>query len=266
MILLAIDIGNTQITFGVFTRTKKNQTDYNLQKSWRLQTFPHSTSDEYGLKIQSLLNQSPFAIETIEGIILASVVPSLTSVFSTLSQNYFNQTAKIVQETIHCPIENLYNTPQEVGADRIVNSFAAYHRVKSACVVVDFGTATTFDCITSQGAYSGGLIVPGPLLAAESLARHTAKLPKASIEKPVHLIGKTSLESIQSGLYYGYNALVDGILTRLEKEMDHPLSVLATGGLASLISKDSQWISDKNIVPNLTLEGLAKIFLEESNR
>lgn len=263
--LLAIDIGNTNLTIGVFrtgdpkpTRFKLSPKShsYVLEASWRLSTQPNATADEYGTKLLDLLHYASIERLQIEAIAVASVVPPLNPSFEQIAQKYFNLKALFVGQNLKSPIPNLYENPKEVGADRIVNAAAAFARFGGPCVVVDFGTATTFDCVTRKGEYAGGIIVPGPVLAAESLALRTAKLPKVDMAKPGRLIGKNTTESIQSGLYYGYTALIDGLLDRLLAEMGRQTKIAATGGLASLIAGDSRHIRKEAIVPDLTLEGL----------
>jgi len=254
--LLAIDIGNTNITLGVFSET--------LVSSWRLSTQPNATSDEYGTKILDLFHYATLERAKINAVAVASVVPSLTSLFQELTKKYFDLDAFIIDENVKNTLPNLYDNPKEVGADRIVNAVAALERVGAPCLVVDFGTATTFDCITKDKKYAGGLIVPGPNLSAESLALHTAKLPRVAFLKPAKLIGKSTVESIQSGLYYGYVELVDGLCERLKKELGSGCKIISTGGLASALAKDSKTIKPNSIYPNLTLEGIKLIW--ERNR
>ncbi len=251
--LLAIDIGNTNITLGVFRKKK-------LLQSWRLATLAGGTADEYGIKVMDILHYSRIESARITGVAVASVVPVLTDVFKELTQKYFKRKPFVIGEMGTIKMKNLYDDPREVGADRIVNASAAFRRFGGPCVVVDFGTATTFDCITQRGEYAGGLIVPGPNLAAQSLALHTAKLPKVNITRPGRLIGKTTSGSIQSGLYYGYIALVDGLIEKIKKELGSGTKVIATGGLASLIAPDSKTIDKNRIIPDLTLEGICLIY------
>ncbi len=274
--LLAIDIGNTNITLGIFkgpalkelskpsraarifTSPAKSQSS--LVKSWRINTHPRGTADEYGTKALDLLHYSALERASITAVAIASVVPTLTGVFKDLTEKYFGLKPFVIGETGSISMINLYDNPKEVGADRIVNAAAAFKRFGGPCIVVDFGTAATFDCITKRGEYAGGIIVPGPNLAAESLSLHTAKLPKVSLSKPDRLIGKNTVGSIQSGLYYGYVALVDGLIEKIKKELGLATKIIATGGLASLIAPDSRYIDKDKIFPDLTLEGICLIY------
>ncbi|MBI3012406.1 MAG: type III pantothenate kinase [Elusimicrobia bacterium] len=272
--LLAIDIGNTNVTLGIFKisslkgggKSPRGRSSWlsaaapTLVKSWRISTLVSATTDEYGTKILDLFHYAAIERLNVKAAAIASVVPSLTSVFQEIAQTYFNLKPFVVGENTKVTIANLYENPKEVGADRILNAVAASAKFGTPCVVVDFGTATTFDCVTKKGEYAGGLIVPGPILASESLSLHTAKLPKVGIEKPGRLIGRTTVESIQSGLYYGYVSLVDGVIERLKQEMGNETKVVATGGLAALLSKDSKFIQPELIFPHLTLEGLCMLW------
>jgi len=271
--LLAVDIGNTNITLGVFNTNLETQQNSRIEiipirqpkttpltVSWRLSTTPSATADEYGTKILDLMHYAVIERRQIKAIAIANVVPSLTPIFEELSQKYFKIKPLIIGKNVKIPIPNLYDNPKEVGADRIVNALAVYARFGGPCIVVDFGTATTFDCITKKGEYAGGIIVPGPILAAESLALHTAKLPKVEMAKPQHLIGKNTVESIQSGLYFGYLSLVDGLIERLRTDLGKNAKIVATGGLASLIASDSIFIRKENVIPDLTLEGIYLLY------
>lgn len=267
--LLAIDIGNTNVTLGVFktVRAGAGTSERGARlpdRSWRLATASGATADEYGIKLLDLLHYSQIEQGAITAVAIASVVPVLTSVFLELSQRYFNIRAFVIDENTRLPIRNLYDNPKEVGADRLVNASAAYARFGGPCMVVDFGTATTFDCVNGRAEYAGGIIVPGPALSAESLALHTAKLPKVSIAKPERLVGKSTIESIQSGLYYGYLKLVDGLVEKLIDELGRSTQVVATGGLAGLLAVDSKYIRPDQIFPDLTLEGICLLY--ERNR
>ncbi len=255
--LLAIDIGNTNITLGVFGE--------NLVASWRLSTSPTATKDEYGTKILDLFHYATLQRTKIKGVAVASVVPALTPVFQEITKTYFDLDAFIIDEKIKNVLPNLYENPKEVGADRIVNAQAALEKAGAPCIVVDFGTATTFDCITRERKYGGGIIVPGPNLAAESLSLHTAKLPRVAFLKPSGLIGKNTVESIQSGLYYGYVELVDGLCQRLKRELGSSCKIIATGGLALAIAADSKYIKPQAVYPNLTLEGIKIIWERNKN-
>lgn len=274
--LLAIDIGNTNISIGLLqiqkeasrggrirlsSQSAESMTTSNLIiQSWRLATYRSSTVDEYGTKILDLLQYSTIERNKIKAVAIASVVPPLTPVFEELSQKYFKLKAFVIKGNDKFPMPILYDNPQDVGADRIVNAIAAYSKFGGPCIIVDFGTATTFDCVTKKGEYAGGLIVPGPALAAETLSLHTAKLPKVEIAKPNRLIGKNTVESIQSGLYYGYLSLIDGLLDRLKNELGTNTKIVVTGGLASLIVENSKHIKKEMLLPNLTLEGISMVW------
>jgi type III pantothenate kinase len=185
---------------------------------------------------------------------VASVVPVLDKVFSEMTEKYFHKKAYFVRGQSQKLMKILYDNPKEVGADRIANAAAAFHYYKKSCIIIDFGTATTFDCIGKKGEYIGGVIVPGPHLAAEALNRRTAKLPRVEIKKPKTVIGKTTVASIQSGIYYGYIGLIREILYKIVKEMKGNPFVIATGGLAGLISNDIKEV--KKVDSDLTLEGI----------
>ena len=272
--LLAIDIGNTNITIGLFRvhgskenskllRSKLDSVNLGYSSplfSCRLSTSLTATADEIGTKILDLLHYKAIERGKINALAIASVVPVLSQVFMEVASSYFNLKAYFIDEKTKIPIQNLYENPKEVGADRIVNAVSAYLKFGAPCLVVDFGTATTFDCVTKKGEYVGGVIVPGPNLSSESLSLHTAKLPKVAIQKPAKVIGRNTVEAIQSGLYFGYIALVDGVVERLKKELGENTKIIATGGLASLISQDSKTIKKEMIFPDLTLEGIIKLW------
>lgn len=267
--LLAIDVGNTNVSLGVFRvikdAPKQSRSRISshpsvpppqLIASWRLATSVVSTSDEYGTKILDFLHYATIPRVEIKAVAVASVVPPLNGVFEELAFKYFKIKPYLINERSKIPLSNLYENPKEVGADRIVDSVAAYVRFGGPVIVVDFGTATTFDCVTKKGEYAGGVIVPGPALASESLSQRTANLPRVEIAKPDHLIGKNTVESIQSGLYYGYISLVDGIIDRLKSELGSGTKIVSTGGLASLIAGGSKHVRSDLIQPDLTLEGI----------
>ena len=250
--LLAIDVGNTNITFGIFSES--------------LRTFPLKTESAKKKNFSSeLLKLVGSSRATLDGVAIASVVPWVDPVLKKFTRHCLGiRRPFFIDERARMPIRNIYHDPKEVGADRIVNAVAAWERFHQPVVVVDFGTATTFDCITGKGEYAGGLIVPGPDMASESLNLKTAKLPFVRISKPSRLIGKTTKESIQAGLFYGYVSLVDGILLRLVKELGPRCKTIATGGLASLIAGSSRRLKKTSVYPNLTLEGIWLVW--EMNR
>src|SRR5262245_60375505 len=220
---------------------------------WRLSTQKERTVDEYGILLRNL-----FALEKIDAkkyrrLIIASVVPPLDPVLHEMVSSYFSVDPLFVtHENAGIPI--LYDNPREVGADRIVNAVAVVHKYGHPAIVVDFGTATTFDAITSDGEYRGGVIAPGIVISAEALYEHAAKLPRIEIQKPSNIIGTSTITSMQSGLFFGYVALVDGILTRMKKELGPNTRVIGTGGQAAFISQETKLI--ETVDPNLTLDGL----------
>jgi len=254
--LLAIDVGNTHITVGLFR-------DKILKHTWRLNTHRHYTADELGVHFLNLLATRNLDASMLGGVCIASVVPSLDEPLKTMSRTYLRQTPVVVGPGTRLGIKNLYKKPEEVGADRLVNAVAVHALYRKPVIVVDFGTATTFDCISAKGEYLGGAICPGLELAGEWLATHTAKLPRVAFQSaPAKAIGKTTKESLQSGLFWGYIALVEGLLQRLRKEMSGSPVVVITGGLSSLIGPHVKTAT--RIAPDLTLEGLRLIW--EMNR
>ena len=253
--LFVIDAGNTNIVLGVYRGD-------DLVENWRIGTKKGRTADEYGILIRELLKISGLDYKEIRDIILSSVVPPLDSVIIEMSEKYFNVKPQIVGPGLKCGIPILYDNPKEVGADRIVNAVAALKRYKGPVIVVDFGTATTFDFITAKGEYSGGVIAPGIGISIEALFEKASKLPKVELVKPKKIIGKNTAASIQSGIIYGYVGLVDGIVTKMKEEAGVDAKVVATGGLAPLIAAESSCIDE--VIEKLTLEGLKEIF--ELNR
>lgn len=249
--LLAIDIGNSQIVCGVF---KKNT----LIADWRLSTNHTKTPDEYDMTIRSLLKIHKVDLAKVHGCIMTSVVPPLTHAFETLLQSLFGQAPIIV--TTSCPhgLTLRYDNPEEIGTDRLVNAAAAFAHYQRGLIIVDFGTATTFCTVTQQGEYLGGAIAPGLKIAAESLHLKTAKLPKVDLAIPASVIGRDTVTSMQSGIMFGYAGLVDAIVKRIQKDIDQTTYVIATGGLASTIIPISQTIQE--VRSNLTLEGLVLIY------
>jgi type III pantothenate kinase len=249
--LLAIDVGNTNITLGLFSGEE-------LSQDWRIETAARRTSDEYGLLVTQLLQNAGFERGDIDAVIIASVVPSLTPHLESFSQTVLGLKAQVVGPGLKTGMPIRYDPPKDVGADRIVNGVAAFHRYQSACIVVDFGTATTFDSISSQGGYQGGAIAPGVKISMEVLFQRAAKLPKVDFRRPKHVVGKSTVESIQSGAYFGYVALVDGLVARMKSEMgDEIIHVIATGGLATEIAEQTHSIECVDL--HLTLDGLRLI-------
>lgn len=248
--LLAIDIGNTNIAFGVFRHEA-------LKGHWRLSTDSRKTADEYGALLLSLMGHFGIARSDLKGAIMASVVPQLTPVFMEALSRYFSIEALVVTNE-NCGIPVLTDNPAEVGADRLVNAVAAYSARRSPLIVVDFGTAVTFDYVTEAGEYAGGIIAPGIGISSEALFKKTAKLPRVEPGKPARLIGRNTVESISSGVFYGFISLVDGIIERMLKEAGTGPQVVATGGLSPIVIGESKYVTVADEF--LTLKGLRIIF------
>lgn len=251
LMLLAIDVGNTNIVLGVF----EGQT---LVQSWRLQTLRERTSDELGLLVDGLFAHSRIERVQIRGVILGSVVPPLTGTLCTMVQRYFGLTALIVEPGVNAGMPILYDNPAEVGADRIVNAVAAYQKFgmggERPLIVVDFGTATTLDAITAKGEYLGGAICPGVQISADALFQRAARLPRIDVRKPSGVVGRTTVGAMESGLFYGYVGMVEGLVRRMSEELGGNAICIATGGLAEVIAPETPLI--EHVDPDLTLHGL----------
>lgn len=254
--LFVIDVGNTQIVAGIFNGDK-------VTHSWRIRTEKNRTADELGILFYNFLEHSDIAIEAIDGVAISNVVPPLTINLTRMSRKYFHREPFFVGPGIKTGMPIIYDNPKEVGADRIVNAVAAYNKHKRPLVIVDFGTATTFDCVSKKGEYVGGVIIPGIEISLDALAEKTAKLPKIELVKPEKVIGKNTIVAIQAGIIYGYAGMVDAICAKIKEEMrEKSLMFIATGGLATVISKETAYI--EAVEEHLTLEGLK--FLYELNR
>ncbi|MBX3222789.1 MAG: type III pantothenate kinase [Labilithrix sp.] len=246
--LLVIDVGNTNIVYGLFDGPR-------LVHQFRVESSRGRTADEYAVVVRQLLEMRDVAASDVTSAIIASVVPALTEPMVDLVRRAFGREALVVGPGIKTGMSILYDNPREVGADRIVNAVAAYERFRGGLIVVDFGTATTFDCVTPKGEYMGGVIAPGIQISADALFARAAKLPRVEIQRPPKVVGRNTQHSMQSGIVFGYVGLVDGLVDRLVEEMAFPsCAVVATGGLARLIAPLSRTIQD--VDDDLTLTGL----------
>jgi type III pantothenate kinase len=254
--LLAIDVGNTNIVLGVFEGEA-------LRWSWRLATQRERTSDELGILASELFAHAGLARDRVKGIILSSVVPPLTRPAVEMCRRYFGQETLVVDPATNTGMPVLYEPPSDVGADRVVNAVAAYELYgrprQRPLIVVDFGTATTFDAITGKGEYLGGVICPGVGISADALFQRAARLPRVDVQKPARVIGRTTVSSMQSGLFFGYVSMVDGIVARMRAELGEPRAgCIGTGGMAEIIEGEAEAIEEVNA--DLTMIGLRLIW------
>ena len=261
--LLVLDVGNTNTTLGVFDRAGGENSRYErLVASWRVATNRTQTVDEYGVLFRNLFTVDDIEVSAIQGIAVASVVPPLDSTLRQVCERYFHLRPLFLEPGVRTGMPVRIDNPAEVGADRIANAVAALEKYGAPCVVVDFGTATNFDVVSEKGEYMGGVISPGIGISAEALFQRTARLPRVDIRKPAQVIGSNTVACMQSGLYYGYLGLIDGILKLLIEELGTKTKVVATGGLASLFGKSSKYIHKVDDL--LTLEGLRTVWERNS--
>lgn len=250
--LFCIDIGNTNIVLGLSDGER-------ILHHWRIRTEREITSDELGIVVQHLFSSSNVKTDDVKSIIISSVVPPLMNTMEVFSRRYFKVKPLVVGPEIQTGMKILYDNPKEVGADRIVNAVAAYEKYRTSLVVIDFGTATTFDCVSKEGSYLGGAISPGVLISCEALFQKASRLPRVEIfAKPKKVIAKDTISSMNVGIVYGYAGLVDGIVGRIKREMGQNPTVIATGGLAPLICEEAESID--HVEEFLTLEGLIIIY------
>ena len=254
--LLAIDAGNTNITLGLFR-------DEELISEWRLLTDRERSSDEYGADLDELFESAGIDRRNIDGVAIASVVPQLDQALRQMCEDYLELTPLFVNYTTDTGLKILYDSPADVGVDRIVDAAAAVTKYGAPCIVVDFGTATTFNVVNARREYLGGAIAPGLMISAEALFARAAKLPRVEIKRPEKVIASSTVGAMQSGIYHGYVGLVDGVLEQMIAELGEKPRVIATGGLASVIASASAFIED--IDPALTLEGLRLIYARAEN-
>jgi type III pantothenate kinase len=250
-LLLVIDVGNSNIVLGIYDGER-------LVKDWRISTDKLKTADEYGILFHNLLLLAGIGFSDITDIIISSVVPPLTGVLEKLCRHYFGLKPIVVGPGIKTGMPIHYDNPKEVGADRIVNAVGGYEKFRTSLIIVDFGTATTFDYVNGKGEYCGGAIAPGLMISVEALFQKACKLPRVEIIKPPGIIAKNTVNSIQAGVFYGYVGLVDEIVGRMKRETRENPKVIATGGLAALVAPESKAI--ETVEEYLTLEGLRILF------
>ena len=259
-VLLVIDVGNTNVSLGVYDYDESGEGT--LSQHWRVSTHREQTSDELAVSLSALFGTEGRETDEITDVILSSVVPPVVPIWERVSSKLFGQAPQIVGPGMRTGMPVRYENPHEVGADRIVNAVAAYELFGGPIIAVDFGTATTFDCISERGEYLGGVITPGIHISMEALFERASKLHRVEIARPKSVIGRTTTGALQSGLLYGYSGLVDSMIGRIREELGADARVIATGGLARRIAEESKAI--EQVVPFLTLEGLRILF--EKNR
>ncbi len=258
-LLLTIDIGNTNVSLGLFDYREGSG---KLTEHWRISTHREQSSDEVGITVRALFEHASSDIDDVSDVIISSVVPPLLPIWERVCTKLFDSGPMIVGPGTRTGMPVRYENPREVGADRIVNSVAAFHLVGGPTIAVDFGTATTFDCISKNGEYLGGAIFPGVMISMEALFERASMLHRVEIARPKSVIGKTTTASLQSGLLYGYAGMLDSMVTRIRGELGAEANVIATGGLAHRIADESTTI--QRVEPFLTLDGLRILF--EKNR
>jgi type III pantothenate kinase len=249
--LLVIDIGNTNVTLGLYDGET-------LRSHWRLATDQHRMADEYGIALINLFQHVGLSANDIHAIALASVVPPLTGTFTQACELYLGRLPLIVDAGVKTGVRVKYDDPKQVGADRVVDAAAVYKLYGAPACIVDFGTATTFDAISAEGDYLGGAIAPGINIAAEALFLNTSKLPKVDLQRPPSVIGRNTVHSLQSGLLFGYVGLVEGVVTRFRAELGAQMKVIGTGGLVEIFAKETKVIDI--VAPWLTLDGLRLVW------
>ena len=259
--LLVLDVGNTNTVLGVFEPKPGDTSGLHYERliaHWRVTTTKTQTVDEYGVLFRNLFSMNGIEVAAVHGAVISSVVPPLDSTLREMCERYFRIRPLFIEPGVKTGMPVHYDNPAEVGADRVVNGVAAFEKYGGPCIVVDFGTATTFDVVSAKGEYLGGVITPGIGISADALFERTARLPRVDIRKPTRVLATNTVNSLQSGLYFGYLGLVDGILERLIAELGGKAAVVATGGLAAMIGSDSKYIREVDDL--LTLEGLRIIY------
>lgn len=249
--LLAVDVGNTNVVLGLFRGQE-------LQAQWRITTDARRTAQEYIVFLDALFHLENFSRSDVRGVIIGSVVPSVQAAFVEVSRTYLGRNPMLVSHDLDLGIQVHYSPPRAVGADRIANALGAIHTVGAPAIVVDFGTATTFDAIDREGGYAGGAISPGIEIAQDALFRATAQLPRISLQPPPSPIGDTTITSLQSGILFGYAGLVDSLVTRIGAVLGPDTHVVATGGLAAVVAPNTETI--ERVIPDLTLIGLRLLY------